>query len=385
MIICYLAAICPEKIFHELESEVSVAAYQFNKLLAEGLASIDNVDVKCLVPISLLRRMDSIDWNQKIECNGVQYSLFGEDIVKAGYISFIIKAQREIRKWKKKDDVVVIADGLGIVSDILSVIVNIFYGIQTIGIITDLPQFVGTISNWKEKIRCKINLIFMRRFCGYILLTEKMSEWVNRKKRPQCIVEGICDGKQILNETPDCKYDKQVCMYAGSLHEEYGIAMLIDAFLKANVNNSELHIYGKGNYSNKIEELCEKYKNVIYHGQCAHEYILREEKKVTLLINPRPTHEEYTKYSFPSKTLEYMASGTPVLMTKLSGMPVDYYPYVFLFEEETVDGYAKKIKEVLELQDGLEDMGKLARKFILQTRNNKVVAKRIVEDLINRN
>lgn len=67
----------------------------------------------------------------------------------------------------------------------------------------------------------------------------------------------------------------------------------------------------------------------------------------TLLVNSRFTIEEFTKYSFPSKNMEYMASGTPLLTTKLPGMPQEYYPYVFLFDEETIDGYADAISNAL--------------------------------------
>ena len=51
-------------------------------------------------------------------------------------------------------------------------------------------------------------------------------------------------------------------------------------------------------------------------------------------MNPRFTGAEYTLYSFPSKNIEYMVSGTPVITTRLAGIPDDYYPYVFVFEEE---------------------------------------------------
>ena len=47
--------------------------------------------------------------------------------------------------------------------------------------------------------------------------------------------------------------------------------------------------------------------------------------------------------------MEYMASGTPLLTTKLPGMPEDYYPHVYFFEEESVQGYADALKKVLSL------------------------------------
>ncbi len=54
---------------------------------------------------------------------------------------------------------------------------------------------------------------------------------------------------------------------------------------------------------------------------------------------------------FLQKNIEYMASGTPLLTTKLPGMPKEYYPYVFLIENESVEGYAKALESVLAQSD----------------------------------
>ena len=110
--------------------------------------------------------------------------------------------------------------------------------------------------------------------------------------------------------------------------------------------------------------------------------IVDKEQEATLLVNPRPTEEEYVKYSFPSKTMEYMASGTPVLTTVLPGMPKEYHPYVFLLEEETADGIAKMLKEVLSQSDeALFQKGRDARRFVLEQKNNVIQAGQILEML----
>lgn len=381
MIICYLAAICPQKIFKQFEKEVSVAAYQFNKLLAEGFACQDDFEVKCIVPISLLKRTNPKNLGSIVEEKNVQYILLDKRCVDEGYLRYIIETLRKIREWKKEDEVVIITDTLGIVADITAILAHMIYGIFNIGIVTDLPQYVGHLDSLKRKMVCRLNLFLMSKFQGYVLLTKPMSAWVNRRNKPQCIVEGVCDGENVIQDISVTR-ERKVCMYAGSLHKEYGIDMLIEAFLRANVDNSELHIYGNGNYSSEIKKLCETHKNIIYYGQRAHSEIIKKEKEVTLLINPRPTKEDYTKYSFPSKTLEYMASGTPVLMTKLAGLPFDYEEHVFLFEEETVEGYSRKIREVLNLNDLLKEKGDKAREFILSTRNKKVQAEKIISALI---
>ena len=112
------------------------------------------------------------------------------------------------------------------------------------------------------------------------------------------------------------------------------------------------------------------------------ETIIAEEQKASLLVNPRFTMEAFTKYSFPSKNMEFMASGTPLLTTRLPGMPADYYPYVFLFEEETVEGYAKGIREALSYSDKeLIEFGKLSKLFVLSNKNCNVQADRILNFL----
>ena len=381
MIVCYLAAICPQKYYYNIENEISIAAYQFNSLLLHGFASIDSIDVRCVVPFSLLRRLETNELGQMVEEGKIKYYIFDKTVVRAGYYKYVLETIKKIKEWERTDRVVIITDALGISVDIVSTIARMFCNSVTVGIVTDLPQYVINTDSLRGKLRCNLNLLLMKKFDKYILLTKQMEEQINKKHRPQCIVEGVCNFQTIGNGDSQGKYKKKVCMYAGSLHKEYGIDMLIQAFIRADVENSELHIYGNGNYSREVEDICKKYSNILYFGQRGHEEILKEEKKAWLLINPRPTTAEYTKYSFPSKTLEYMASGTPVLMTCLPGMPKDYKEHVYLFEDESIDGYAKKIKEVLLQEKGLEEKGTKAKDFILKTRNNKIQAERIVKEL----
>ena len=125
--------------------------------------------------------------------------------------------------------------------------------------------------------------------------------------------------------------------------------------------------------------LCAEHPNLEYRGVAPNEEIVAEELKATLLVNPRPTTEEFTIYSFPSKNMEYMASGTPLLTTKLPGMPVEYHQYVYLFEEESIQGYADALKKVLsEPNDNLHAKGVQAKNFVLQNKNYVTQAQRVL-------
>ena len=150
----------------------------------------------------------------------------------------------------------------------------------------------------------------------------------------------------------------------------------------ANIPNTQIHVYGPGDYVEELQQIAAKDPRVFYGGMLMNSEIVEKEMEATLLINPRPTHEEFVKYSFPSKNMEYMASGTPVLTTKLPGMPKEYNPYVFIIEEENAEGVAKALKQVFSHSDeALYQKGLGARDFILTQKNNVVQAKKIIEML----
>ena len=111
-------------------------------------------------------------------------------------------------------------------------------------------------------------------------------------------------------------------------------------------------------------------------------YVVQLQKEVTLLVNPRPTGAEYTKYSFPSKNMEYMVSGTPVLTTNLPGMPIEYKKYVYLIDDESVEGLSEMLRTVLSKpREELLKKGVEAREFVLNNKNNIMQAQKVLEIL----
>ena len=108
-------------------------------------------------------------------------------------------------------------------------------------------------------------------------------------------------------------------------------------------------------------------------------------KSAILLINPRSAALELTKYSCPSKTFEYMASGTPVLMTHLPGLPDEYEPYLYFPQTEDSDGFANAIDNILEKDSAeLEAFGLRAARFIKTEKNSELVMKKVMDFVENR-
>ena len=254
------------------------------------------------------------------------------------------------------------------------------YNKTTLMIVTDLPDMERN-----SKLFKKVNNSLFDQSDAFILLTEHMNRRINKSSKPYIVLEGHVDSKAPMPEqqTPyELSDGKKVVMYAGSLKKIYGIGNLVGGFLKAAVPDSELRVYGDGDFKEELLRLCEMYPSVKYMGVRDNAHIVEEEQKASLLINPRPIAPEYTKYSFPSKNMEYMVSGTPLLTTGLPGMPEEYYPYVYIMGEETPDNAAKVIKKILDtpLSDR-QKKGMAAREFVLQNKSNVIQAKKILEFL----
>ena len=100
--------------------------------------------------------------------------------------------------------------------------------------------------------------------------------------------------------------------------------------MRTHSDDIELWLFGSGDMEKDITDYCKSDQRIKYFGMVPREKVVKFEKKAKLLVNPRPTNNEFTKYSFPSKTIEYMASGTPLLTTRLPGIPSEYFDHVFV-------------------------------------------------------
>ena len=145
-------------------------------------------------------------------------------------------------------------------------------------------------------------------------------------------------------------------------------------------------VYGDGDYKDELIKIT-KVNHIIvkYFGVKSNAEIVSAEMRASLLVNPRPVAPEYTKYSFPSKNMEYMVSGTPLLTTKLPGMPKEYYPFIYQIEDESPDGIAKVLTETLNIPfKERKQKAEQARDFVIKYKTNVQQAGRIVRFLKKR-
>nr|WP_257620256.1 glycosyltransferase [Janthinobacterium sp. NKUCC08_JDC] len=126
---------------------------------------------------------------------------------------------------------------------------------------------------------------------------------------------------------------KRRAVFAGALEEYNGIGILLKQWADQNPG-VELHIFGKGTLAKLCQEYSEENSQIIYHGFSSHADIQKFIAQSTYVFVLRYDIGIETKYFFPSKFWESMASDAVVLCNEFSNFPDDLKQYCMLLTED---------------------------------------------------
>jgi glycosyltransferase involved in cell wall biosynthesis len=392
--VLYVSAMCSQKVISRITnnpgSKPNLAPQKFHRLFAEGMAmqpDLFGVSTISVPPVAAKVGGKRLFTN-KVECeNGIAYWYAPivlipvlRNILIAFYVSLRIVAWRFTGNRNR----LLLVDILNTSLAAATMLTGRLCGFRTVSIVTDLPEMMFILKerpSLANRLTAKIQNSLLKMSHGYIFLTEAMNRKVNLRGKPYFIMEGLSDIR--MGEVPVCPRDEKdtkIVLYGGGLYAKFGVKMLLDAFTMVSGENYNLHLYGSGDMDNLIAEYAQKDPRIRFFGYVPTQVVVDAQLKATLLVNPRYANEEYTKYSFPSKNMEYMASGTPLATTKLPGMPEEYHQYVYLLEDETVDGFRRRLQEILAKPAyELYTFGLKAKEFVFSRKNNKVQAQRFHE------
>jgi glycosyltransferase involved in cell wall biosynthesis len=381
-----------EDIFRTSDINLGKAGPKFHRLLAEGLAmnkDFCTVETLSVIPVTTTSHKKRFWMIPPEVFENINYHYVPminlpvlRNIIIVIFTFFKIVLWSLPRSGKNK---VIICDALGLTNSFASILASKLTGTKIITIITDLPGFVILNSKNKNGIKHKVYTIALSHilfaFDGYILLTEYMNEIVNTLNKPYLVMEGLVDIKMSTSiNSMENKASKRILLYAGGIFEEYGIKKLIEAFIQLEGADLQLHIYGKGEMEKDMPYYMSLDNRIFYKGIVPNQTVVQRELEATLLINPRPSNKAFTKYSFPSKNMEYMVSGTPLVTTLLPGMPLEYQEYVYLLKDESVEGMSNALTKILEKsQEQLHNFGGVAKDFVLRNKSNLIQTKRILD------
>lgn len=300
----------------------------FYSRLIKTLAINNNVAVVSHRPFTkgMFRRKKSLESDITM-CGNVKYYLTN---VRSDKIYKILDEEKAIVKTAKaaiddfvSNDFVIVTDTLRL--NLLRAAKKIAkkYKVQIVGMLTDNPMNLSNGNTFVKQYLMKLG----SSLDGYLALTDGLVSAYN-KHLPSYVFEGLVTEENEGKKDPIFNY----FYFGGALFERYGVKTMVEAFHKSSLKN-KLVIAGSGPLEKWIEEMAEKDYRILYLSQ------LNKDKNIGYLrnsianINPRPLDPDLDKESVPSKLLEYLSIGTPVISTK--------YPKLYgLFKDDVtwIDG-----------------------------------------------
>ena len=253
--------------------------------------------------------------------------------------------------------------------------------VKTCLIVPDLPEFMNVGGKKRllfgilKRIDTKKLYKKIKGIDYFVVISKYMPEKLGVNINRCVVVEGIADinGANTAKTVTDVKN----IVYTGAISPKYGIDTLVGSFSALKDENIKLTLAGSGKRE-YIQNAQKTDKRIDYLGTVSNDTARELQRGAYLLVNPRNSGDEYTKYSFPSKILEYMLSGTPVVTMALKGIPEEYYEHLIIVEnslEETFKSALSLDAEELALK------GKNAMEFVKREKNAFAQTKKIIEIL----
>ena len=384
--ILYLGYFCTEGLFLELsrtDKDFSIAAHKYETQLLRNMSTI--VEPSNVKIVSILSYMDKKTVRRETDsfCEMDLRYVWKKRGGTIPSVSVFKEIKKQVKQWlrdTKGEERIVLTYATN-----LALLYPFLFGKKKVKIVTicsEIPQYRiltgGKIQRWLKKT---VNTMLNNRMDGYVFFSQYMNEKTNSHKKPYIVVEGLPDIR-ITEEQINQNTRSEQIFYAGYLIPENGIKTLLEAFMQMRHTDVDLVLCGSGNMLEELQDYIKKCDRIKYMGSLPNDQILSLEREATLLINPRKADHLLTRYSFPSKTFEYFSSGTPAVLTRLEGIPEEYYQYCYTCDSTNAESLASDLDTVLDIPFEIRlKKAKEAFRFVKEKKSAEVQTRRIVNFL----
>lgn len=198
---------------------------------------------------------------------------------------------------------------------------------------------------------------------------------------PSMTMEGVLDVDAWAAHPGAAEPRGSLITYAGGLSEAYGVGLLVRAVMGSKDPAWRLQLLGRGPLEGWIREQSREDARILPSRLATPAELSGIYAQSAVLVQPRPVEQGFVRYSFPSKLLEYLASGTPVVSTRLPSIPAEYDEHL-VWADDTDEGLRYAIERVLgQPASRLQERGEAAADFIRTSRSTRAQGRRIASFL----
>jgi glycosyltransferase involved in cell wall biosynthesis len=224
----------------------------------------------------------------------------------------------------------------------------------------------GRLHKFARRLDERLLRSALRRMAFIIAMTEALAtKW--GPTRPHLVIPAILPEGILLGDD-SCKPDALfTIVYSGGLEEHFGVRLLLDAFALSALPHWRLIITGKGSISTEINRRAASDQRITFKGLVSFEELRAIYAGASVFVNPRASSDVRVRYCFPSKLVEQMSTGVPVVSTCMPCLTENFRNHLVLFSSETPEGLHKALARVDELgAENRSSIGKEAREFVLR-------------------
>jgi len=152
---------------------------------------------------------------------------------------------------------------------------------------------------------------------------------------PSLIIRGGITKKIIDRFSRKASNNKKIrrVVFAGALESHNGVDRLINIWPKLNLD-IELHVFGKGSLESKVLAATKNFPKIKYHGFIDHDAIQAFVADSEFVIVLRYDSNIESKYFFPSKFWEAMASHATVICNAFICFPDDLKKFCLMVDDD---------------------------------------------------
>ena len=247
------------------------------------------------------------------------------------------------------------------------------YGCRLTAILYDLgvpPKHLhlSALTMWGYRHMEKVAEKYIPLLDGRVVINESIVRHYAPDKSYLLIDGGINEHVEArLFPLEQTKSEKYTFVLAGMLWAQTGSQLVLDCLASNPDLDIRIVFAGLGNDVEKIKAAASKDDRIEYAGMLNQDELFKLYQQSDVLLNLRI--EEEIDYHFPSKLLEYLATGKHVLSTSIAHAERDYGEYMTILRNATPDGLADSIRQIISIDRGiLLQNGLKARAFMLQNR-----------------
>lgn len=291
-------------------------------------------------------------------------------------LSLTVQLHQALRRWSKAERCIVLTYNFNTFVALPALWAR-FRGADVVPVLFDVDIPGHTVP---DTLARRLDAWLLRRLLRHVdaavVITQGLAD--DLLNVPSLVVEGGLGATQIQHYTRTYSQGTATerqqtstfnIVLAGALEPYNGVDVLIEAFQALPDPDARLLIAGRGSLEPLLKQAAALDPRIQPQGYLDANGMAKLYQRASVLINHRSDARIDSRYVFPSKLIEYLATGTPIISTVFRSLRQEYQPYLVLLPDETPAALTLALQTVKHDPDSSQQRARAGQNFVLQEKS----------------